>query len=156
MISEVERYQGIVLRQLLVACGRAVRLGVVAGAGRVDAYSFQNAAFQVKHSSKRLSPWQFTYLPENLAELDRLCGQFSPVWVMLVCGLDGVVGLSYDELLSVIGDRRPGGVAVRVSRSRRALYRVRGPLGFLARAKAKGVESFLGATIQGWQEGGRE
>lgn len=143
MIAELDRYHGIVLRQILVAHRSAAMIGLADLAGRKDAYSIDGAAFQVKHSSKRLSPWQFTYLPENLAELAELRHIYEPVWVFLVCGQDGVVGLSYDELTSVI-EAGAGGVAwVRVSRSRKSMYRVAGASGGLPKAKARGVQAFL-------------
>lgn len=143
MIAELDRYHGVVLRQILVAHRYPVRVGIADLLGRVDAFSIESAAFQVKHCSKRLSPWQFTYLAENLSELAELRRRFEPVWVFLVCGEDGVVGLSLDELSSIaqLGD---GGTAwVRVSRSRNSMYRVSGMLGELARAKARGVQGFL-------------
>lgn len=143
MIPELDRYHGVVLRQLLVAHARRVSLGVADVSGRVDTFCFDGAAFQVKHSSKRLSPWQFTYMPENLAELTGLTQTHDPVWVFLVCGQDGVVGLSLQELASIaqLGD---GGAAwVRVSRNRKSMYRVSGVLGDLPRAKPRGVQAFL-------------
>ena len=143
MIPELDRYHGIVLRQILVAHRDPVMIGVADLAGRKDAFRIGQAAFQIKHSSKRLSPWQFTYLPENLAELEQLRHLFKPVWVFLVCGVDGVVGLSLDELNAIV---RPGegGVAwLRVNRSRGAMYRAAGAFGELPRAKARGVQAFV-------------
>jgi hypothetical protein len=83
-----------------------MRIGVADLAGGVDALSLEGAAFQIKHSSKRLSPWQFTYLPENLEELRQLSSSFNPVWVFLVCGVDGVVGLVAGRTRFYSRDRR--------------------------------------------------
>jgi hypothetical protein len=143
VIAELDRNHGIVLRQMLVEHGSQLRLGVVEATRRVDAFSLEGAAFLVKHSSKRLSPWQFTYTPENIAELTRLSEKYSPVWIFLVCGQDGVVGLSTAELATVaqIGDA--GTAWLRVSRSRNSMYRVAGGLGELPRAKSRGVQGFL-------------
>lgn len=143
MIAELDRNHGIVLRQMLVEYGSQVRLGVVNGTGRVDAFSIEGAAFVVKHSSKRLSPWQFTYTPENFAELIRLKEEFSPVWIFLVCGQDGVVGLSTAEFASIAQVGDAGTAWLRVSRSRNSMYRVAGGLGELPRAKSRGVQGFL-------------
>lgn len=143
MIAELDRYHGIVLRQLLVEHGNLLRIGVANRSGRVDAFRLDGAAFQIKHSSKRLSPWQFTYIQENLRELEELQQVFNPVWAILVCGQDGVVCLSLAELISIaqVGD---GGAAwVRVSRSRNSMYHVSGGLGDLPRAKPRGVHPFL-------------
>jgi hypothetical protein len=149
MIPELDRYHGVVLCQLLLGHGGVVRLGMADLSGRVDAFSLNGAAFQVKHSSKRLSPWQFTYLPENVAELVRLQVGHDPVWVFLVCGIDGVVGLSLPELVSVVGGGATTAASIRVSRSRNSMYRVSGPLGSLPRAKSRGVDGFLAAVALG-------
>lgn len=143
MIAELDRYHGVVLRQILVAHGHRMRVGVVDLSGRVDAFCIEEAAFQVKHSSKRLSPWQFTYTTETLAELSELRRTFEPIWVFLVCGQDGVVGLSLKELTSIVQVGEGGTAWVRVSRSRKSMYRVGGALGELSRAKPRGVQAFV-------------
>jgi hypothetical protein len=124
-----------------------MRVGVADLAGRVDVFCVERAAFQIKHSSKRLSPWQFTYVPENLVELVALSRLYQPVWVFLVCGRDGVVGLSLSELTSIAHAGQGGAAWVRVSRSRNSMYRVFGALGELPRAKPRGVQEFLGKVF---------
>ena len=146
MIPELDRYHGVVLRQLLLGHGGVLQLGVADLAGRVDVFSLNRAAFQIKHSSKRLSPWPFTYLPENLTELAKLQDSYDPVWVFLVCGVDGVVGLSYQEVVSLVDASSAVAGSLRVSRSRNAMYRVHGSLGTLPRAKSRGVDGFLAAV----------
>ncbi len=143
MIAELDRYHGVVLRQILVACERPVRLGIADVSGRIDTFFVERAAFQVKHSSKRLSPWQFTYLTEHVNELQALGEKFKPVWVMLVCGVDGVVGLSAQELFSILEISELGAGGIRVSRSRNSMYRVSGARGELPRAKPRGVHAFM-------------
>jgi hypothetical protein len=148
VITELERYHGVVLRQLLVAHGHSVSIGVANLSGRVDAFSIEGGALQIKHSAKRLSPWQFTYMPENLEELIELQRIYDPVWAILVCGGDGVVGLSLDELNSIVGVGDGGAAWIRISRGRNSMYRVRGTLGELARAKPRGVEPFLAEVFK--------
>jgi hypothetical protein len=143
VIAELDRYHGIVLRQILIAHGHPVRVGVVESTGRVDVFRIEQAAFLIKHSSKRLSPWQFTYTEENLAELTELRRTYASVWVFLVCGQDGVVGLSLSELNSIVQVGEARAAWVRISRSRRSMYRVGGAVGELPRAKSRGVQAFL-------------
>lgn len=143
MIAELDRYHGVVLRQLLLAHPGRVSLGLADLTGRKDSFCLDQGAFQIKHSSKRLSPWQFTYAAENFAELAELRRSFEPVWVFLVCGQDGVVGLSVDELDSIVQPGDGGAAWVRVSRSRRSMYRVSGASGELLQAKAMGVQGFI-------------
>lgn len=148
MIAEFERYHGVVLRQLLVAHGHRLSLGVANLSGRVDAFCIEGAAFQIKHSAKRLSPWRFTYMAENLEELDKLRRLYEPVWAILVCGEDGVVGISLDELKSIVELDQGGAAWVRVSRDRNSMYRVGGSLGNLPRAKPQGLDPFLAEAVK--------
>jgi hypothetical protein len=147
LIPELDRYHGVVLRQIVIAAEHPLLIGIANLSGRVDAFRIERGAFQVKHSSKRLSPWQFTYLPENLSELEALEQQFDPVWVMLVCGVDGIVGLSSSELKSIIKIENGRATGIRVSRSRNAMYRVFGSLGELPRAKPRGVQAFISEVL---------
>lgn len=153
MISELDRYQGVVLRQILVAHRDAVRVGVADFSGRIDAFRVERAAFQIKHSSKRLSPWRFTYLPENFVELGELRRAFDPVWVFLVCGQDGIAGISLDELTSVTQATERGAAWLRVSRSRNSMFHVRGARGELPRAVPRGVHDFLAKVCDLGHEG---
>jgi hypothetical protein len=148
MISDLDRYQGLVLKQLIVACGGPVNIGVANVSGRLDAFTVQGAAFQIKHSSKRLSPWRFTYMPENLEELLELSKKFTPVWAVLVCGQDGVVALSLDELRSIARSEDGHPAWVRVSRGRNSMYRVGGNIGDLGKAKARGIEPFTDVLLK--------
>ena len=145
MITELERYHGVVLRQLLTQAGRTLSLGVAETNGRVDSYVVEGVGVHVKHSSKRLSPWQFTYLPENIVELHDLRRRYGSVWIMLVCGVDGVVCLSLAELEAVLQTTGTGGATIRVSRNRSAMYRVNSGSVSLSRAVARGVSSFVEA-----------
>ena len=146
MIAELDRYHGVVLRQIVVGHGKPVSIGIADRSGRVDTFSIEGAAFQIKHSSKRLSPWQFTYLPENLTALSALSDSFRPIWVFWVCGVDGVVGVSFHDLSRIIPRNGDIPESVRVSLSRNSMYRVSGPLGSLRRAVSRGVHPFLKAV----------
>lgn len=143
MIAEVDRYHGVVLRQLVAAAGRALAIGAADENGRLDSYRVEHGAIHVKHSSKRLSPWQFTYMPDNIAEIKRLQDQYNPVWVVLVCGLDGVVGLTAPELLSIMPSDQTPVTSIRVRRSKNGMYRISGSSGELPRAKSRGVAGFV-------------
>lgn len=148
MIAELDRYQGVVIRQILVAGKKSMCLGAIPTGGRVDAFYLEPGAFQIKHSSKRLSPWQFTYMPDNLKELAELKKSYAPIWVVLVCGQDGTVALSFDELKTIINPEAERATWVRVSRSRKGMYWVTGAEGELPNAKPKGVEPFLSDVFE--------
>ena len=145
MITEAERYHGIVFRQLVVTAKRAVTLEVADESGRKDCFRIDDAAFQIKYSTKRLSPWTFSFTVDQLQEVVGLIRRFRPVWMFLVCGVDGVVGISAQEFIGITKSR-PGNVAsVRVSRKRNSMYRVSGNNGDLPLAKPRGVRDIFGS-----------
>lgn len=125
-----------------------VSVGVANVTGRVDAFAIESSAFHIKHSAKRLSPWRFTFLPDHLEELEHLAREFNPVWIFLVCGVDGVVGISLNELKSILEIGDGGAGWIRASRNRSAMYRVGGGLGDLEYAKPMGVAPFLAAALR--------
>lgn len=154
MITELERHQGVVLRQIVSAAPFGVQLRTANETGRNDAFLVSGAAIQIKYSSKRLSPWRFTYTAENLQELRILRERHGGIWVFLCCGSDGVVCLSFDELETAISLSQSESTQwVAIARSRAGMYRVSGSAGALNRAKARGVDQFVRTIIT---QGGRE
>ncbi len=70
MFDEYELYQGVVLRQIVVGAHAAVRVTPFERDGRVNAYVLNDSiGLFIKHSSKRLPPWSFTFHLEQVADL---------------------------------------------------------------------------------------
>lgn len=92
----------------------------------------EKSCIYLKHSTKRISPWSFTFQREHMVEIASLCNQNKNLFVVLICSDDGVCCLSYDELAQVIFF---GSISqskfVRVSRSPREKYAVSGSDGKL-------------------------
>lgn len=145
MIPELDRSHGVVLRQLLVALARPVRIAAADTSGRVDCYELDEAAFQIKYSGKRLTPWRFTYDQAQWDELRSLRESHQIVWAFFVCGVDGVVGLSFEEIESVLDVGTAGVGWIRAGRGRNKMYRLAGARGELPNARARGVEPFVTA-----------
>lgn len=143
MITDLEKYQGVVIRQIVVASQKPLRIESADTNGRLDSFKIEDVAFHVKFSSKRLSPWRFTFLLENLNELAELSRTSRAVWIFLVCGDDGVVGITLSEFNSIISPSEKGVAWLRVSRSRNSMYRIGGGLKDLPNAKPRGPQGFL-------------
>ncbi|MCF8476694.1 MAG: hypothetical protein K9G60_06665 [Pseudolabrys sp.] len=147
MISDLERYQGVALRQIIISAGRAANIGIANETGRIDCFSIERTAFQIKYSTKRLSPWQFSFTADQMFEIATLLKKFNSAWMLLVCGVDGVVSLSAREFLSIT-ESRPGGVcSIRVSRSKNSMYRISGNAKELPFAKPRGVDDLVNEAI---------
>ena len=139
MIGEFERYHGAAVRDLIVCAGAPIEIEASDDLGRVNSFLVnKRIAIYLKHSAKRLPPWQFTYFPEHIDELTRLRERADSVWLLNVCGQDGVVAVSLEEFTSI--NRDVGETAfVRVDRGRNTMYRVNGNAGKLAKTKRRGL-----------------
>jgi hypothetical protein len=87
----------------------------------------------LKHSTKRLSPWPFTFLPEHLSEIADIQNNAKSLFVILICGDDGICCLNYQEVaqLIMVGNMAQT-KAIRVSRSTREKYSASGTDGKLS------------------------
>lgn len=84
----------------------------------------------VKLSTKKKSPWQFTFTEGEGAALAALAEEYPDHKRLLVfvCHLDGVCCLPHDRLGELIDDPfAPGGQAVSVTRTEGKSYRLTGP-----------------------------
>ncbi len=144
MIAEFERYHGVALRSIIVSARRPVTIESWDEVGRIDSYRLNiRTAVHIKHSAKRLAPWQFTFTDDELGELSDLRLGAASLWLVFVCGLDGLVALSDIEFAKVAGPASGSTPFIRIDRDRRLMYRVFGNAGKLPGAKANGVEQII-------------
>jgi hypothetical protein len=144
MISEFERYHGVALRSIVVSARRPVTIQTCEEVGRIDSYRLNmTTAVHIKHSAKRLPPWLFTFTGDEIRELVEVRVNSDSVWLILVCGTDGMLSLSgsdFDEVIGISPDSTP---FIRVDRDRRSMYRVFGNAGKLSAAKGNGVSPII-------------
>ena len=141
MIREFEKYHGVVLRELVVASGVAgIDLRTEDRFGRVNSFIInENVGLHIKHSGKRLPPWQFTFDAENCSELADLADRTTTVLIALVCGIDGFVCVPHEDFLRMTDDC--GATAfLRVDRDKRSMYRVNGNKPTEISPKARGFQ----------------
>lgn len=144
MTPEYERYHGIVVRELVVQSGVAIQIEAKDDAGRVNSFCINNkTSIHIKHCSKRLSPWLFSFGDENVAEIDRLQAQMPSMWLVLVCGIDGIVSISYAEFRKITDNLEGATRFIRIDRDRKTMYRVYGNAGKLTVAKPRGIAAVV-------------
>ena len=87
------------------------------------------ACIYLKHCTKRLTPWSFTFQPEHIREIAEIRKNIGNTYIVLICSDDGICCLNYYELsqLVFIGDFNKS-KHIRVSRSPREKYEVDGKL----------------------------
>lgn len=142
MIAEFERFHGAALRTIIASAPHPITIEAWDRTGRIDSYWVNSGtAIHLKHSSKRLPPWQFTFTIGELSELSQLGAAAKRLWLLLVCGSDGLVCLSDIEFRALVGsDTTP---FIRIDRDPRSMYRIYGNNGKLRGAKANGVDEMI-------------
>lgn len=123
-IKKQEFYEGAALHML-------VRAGNIINA-RYDAPFFvlnNRLLVYLKYSTQVRSPWGFTFMPEEQSLLASQALQHEIV-IGLICGSDGVVGITYDAYRTVANPRR-GALRVACYRNHGEHYEVNGPDGRL-------------------------
>ncbi len=126
MIREVEFYHGAALARLCRADGPA---GVSISrheAGRSAYVINGHVGLYIKYSSKRLSPWQFSFSRAHQREIAAMIEECTAVFVVLVCGSDGIACLSEEELHRVLDDDFGAMEWVKAARRSREKYSITG------------------------------
>ena len=124
MIPDYHFYHGAALSTLVSRTEFAglTRMGT-------SAYAVNNIiGLYIKHASKRSSPWQFTFSPDNQRDVRSLFQRYDrKTFIALVCGHHGICLLTYGEYAATLSEdftnqrvltvRRPPGGGFRVSGS---------------------------------------
>jgi hypothetical protein len=153
MIKEFERYHGVVLREIVVSAEASTTLRAFDDYGRVNSFIVGDEwGLHIKHSSKRLPPWQFTFHDDHIEEISGLEKQCpAGVWIALACGDDGVVLITPDELRGMNEWDEQRTWFVRVTRDRHTMYHLNGSAADLPFAKPRGVTALVSLLNGGVQ-----
>jgi hypothetical protein len=131
MIKEYEFYHGAVLAKIAHYCTPGVNIKPYPS-GTNASYIIQNRiGLYIKHSSSRMSPWQFSFSDSHQDEILEMKIKLGTVFVALVCRDDGVVCLSFEELKVVLNEVHDRYEWIRVSRRPREKYEIKGSDGRL-------------------------
>jgi hypothetical protein len=148
MLDDYEFYQGAVLRQLVVENDYSASFRPFVREGRINAFVVNGGVgVYVKHSSKRMSPWRFTFTIEQAADLLDLEQRFPDSFVVFVCGTDGLVTLAFADLHTIVSFQESENAWVSVSRPPRTQYELAGNRGELKYKISRGI-SLIPETLK--------
>ncbi|MGM5021871.1 hypothetical protein [Tardiphaga sp. 367_B4_N1_1] len=140
MLDDYEFYQGVVLRQLVIEADYSTSFRPFVREGRINAFVINGrVGVYVKHSSKRMSPWRFTFTIDQAADLLDLEQKCPDSFMVFVCGTDGLVTLSFSDLHSIVGFQESENAWVSVSRPPRTQYDIAGNTGELKYKVSRGI-----------------
>lgn len=132
MISEFEFYHGVVFATLIHCGTEVLSVGQYPSADNSSYVVNGSVGVYIKYSTKRMSPWRFSFEKRHNAEISEMGRHFERVIVILVCRDDGVVGLMFDEFLQLVDVAEKTTEWVSIVRRPREKYTVKGPLGKLS------------------------
>ncbi|HEX7026040.1 MAG TPA: hypothetical protein VF268_02275 [Gammaproteobacteria bacterium] len=131
MIKEFEFFHGLVFARILHATQRPLSLKPFKSVSNSSYVVNDVIGIFIKYSSKRMTPWRFTFKAEHQAEIDLMRSSLKNVFLLLVCNDDGVVCLSYSELKQLLDDQHDPIEWISATRHRREMYTVKGSDGKL-------------------------
>ena len=131
MIRDLEFYHGLVFARILHGTQRPVSLCPFQSVSNAAYVLNDNTGIYIKYSSKRMTPWRFTFVKEHQEEIDSLKSTCEKVFLVLVCSDDGVVCLSYVELKQILDNQHDPIEWISATRHKREMYSVKGSNGEL-------------------------
>lgn len=98
MIKEFEFYHGVVFSKLIHNPNCKITSIKLYNHRSNSSYILNNnVGIYIKYSTKRLTPWRFSFQKIHQGEILELQNAFPKVYILLVCGEDGIVTLSFEE-----------------------------------------------------------
>lgn len=80
----------------------------------------------LKMSSKRKGPWTFNFFRSHQKNQEELFREFGECFTCLICGKDGIAGLSMSELRQVLDGNFEEQECISVRRKLKTMYNVKG------------------------------
>jgi hypothetical protein len=142
MINEFEFYHGVAFARMLHATHAELSIKPFASTDNAAYVLNGTRGIYIKYSSKRLSPWRFSFQKRHLDQIATMKDVLGNVFVLLVCNDDGIVVLSSDEINRILPEQRGETEWISATRNRRQMYTIKGSNG---RLNFKiGKDEFLG------------
>jgi hypothetical protein len=146
MPLDFDASQGVVLREIIATAPSPVTVAPFNRHGRLDAFVFDSdVGVFIKYSTKRVTPWPFTFHIDQVSELLDLEVEHSTSFVAFVCGVDGIATIPMATLHELVTFRESEQAWIRVERKPRTLYSLSGNRGVLPNKVAKGVDPIIQA-----------
>jgi hypothetical protein len=132
MISEFEFFHGVVFARILHATERQLSVKQYSPSDNA-AYVVNGAkGVYIKYSSKRLSPWRFSFQKRHQEQIAQMKRELGQVFLLLVCNDDGIVVLAFEELQQILSENHEAVEWISATRNRRQMYSIKGSDGKLS------------------------
>ncbi|MGD1078940.1 MAG: hypothetical protein ABR881_11530 [Candidatus Sulfotelmatobacter sp.] len=142
MINEFEFYHGVTFARMLHSVQRELAIKPYSASDNAAYVVDGSIGVYIKYSSKRLSPWRFSFQQRHRDAIVEMKTNLGDVFVLLVCNDDGVVILTFDEFKQVLNEAQERTEWISATRNRREMYSIKGSDGKLGFKVGK--DEFLG------------
>jgi len=142
MINEFEFYHGVTFARMLHAIQKELTIRPYSPLDNAAYVVNSSTGIYIKYSSKRLSPWRFSFQKSHRDRILEMKKNLGDVFVLLVCNDDGIVILTFDEFTQVLNEAQTGTEWISATRNRRQMYSIKGSDGKLGFKVGK--DEFLG------------
>ena len=130
-IKELEFYHGAVLKRLF-SKKNSLNISVFPNDTNC-AYVINNKiGIYIKHSTKKISPWRFTFYKKHQDDLLMMKKLLPNVFLILVCWHDGIASINFDDLKKVLDETHEEIEWISASRLKREKYSIKGSDGKLS------------------------
>lgn len=131
MIKEFEFFHGLVFARILHGTQRPLSIKPFPSSTNASYVINEKIGIYIKYSSKRMTPWRFTFKKEHQEEIELMKKALKEVFLILVCNDDGIVCLSYSELKQILDGQHDSIEWISATRHKREMYSVKGSDGKL-------------------------
>jgi hypothetical protein len=126
MAQAFEYFHGIVFARMLHATQKEISIKPFPTTDNASYIVNGKVGIYIKYSSKRLSPWSFSFQKRHQDEILRIKNEVGEVFVLLVCNEDGIVALNSTEARELLNEVHLNAEWISVSRGHRQMYTVKG------------------------------
>lgn len=131
MIREFEFFHGLVFARILHGIKNPISITSFPTESNASYIINEKIGIYIKYSSKRLTPWRFTFKKEHQEEIEMMRQSLKDVFLILVCNNDGIVCLSYPELKQILDDQVEDIEWISATRRKHEMYAIKGSNGKL-------------------------
>jgi hypothetical protein len=132
MINEFEFFHGAALARMLHATQQTMMVALYSEFDNASYIINESKGVYIKYSTKRLSPWRFSFQKRHHEKILEMRRDLGEVFVVLVCNDDGAVVLTFEEFQQVVTSDSDTGQWISAARNRGEMYLIKGSEGKLA------------------------
>ncbi|MBL4786347.1 MAG: hypothetical protein JKY49_13060 [Cohaesibacteraceae bacterium] len=126
MITDTARSHGSLLILLLDQLDKPISIERLEYLGTGYYLIEQRIPVYLKMSSKRKGPWTFNFIRSHQENQEALYQKYGECFTCLICGRDGIAGLSMSELRQVLDGDFEEQECISVRRKLKAMYSIKG------------------------------